>query len=127
MPDQTITSSGQLDRVIVLQRRQTPAQRDELGEAIEVWQDLAVVWASKDETAGAEAVRADEVAAQISATFVIWWTDFSPPLNPRDRLLFNPDRRQQAKDGLAYNIRRVTSVGRNVQHRIDAWVRSDQA
>lgn len=127
MAEQTLISSGQLDRVVVLQRKLNPAPTNELGEAVETWQELATVWAQKaDDTGGAEIVRADEEAAQISATFVIRFTDFTPPLNPRDRLLFNPDRRAPAALGLVYNIRKVGEIGRGVGHRIDAWARSDQ-
>lgn len=126
MADQTLISSGQLDRVVILQRRRSPSLKNALGEPIETWLTLGPAWATKLESAGAETVRADEEAAQISATFVIRWTQFSPPLNPRDRLLYNPDPTQPAADGLAYNIRRVVEIGRRNGHRIDAWTRADQ-
>jgi head-tail adaptor len=125
--DQTILSSGQLDRLVVLQRKLIPSPVDSLGGAIDTWQNLCEpVWAQKLETGGTEDVRADELAAQISATFIIRFTYFSPMLNPRDRLLFNPDPSQLAQDGLAFNIRRVIEVGRRAGHRIDAWARADQ-
>lgn len=126
MADQTLISSGQLDRVVVLQRKRLPAARDALGSPVDVWDNLTTTYAQMLITGGDEGMRADEVAAQISATFVIRFTQFSPPLNPRDRLLFNPDANTPAADGLIYNIRRVTEVGRRVGHRIDAWTRADQ-
>lgn len=126
MADVVNLSSGQLDRVVILQRKANPPTRNALNEPEELWNDLGVVWAQMLVTGGAEDVRADEEAAQISATFNIRWTQFNPPLSPRDRLLFNPDPTQPASAGLVYNIRRVTPIGRLVGHKIDAWARADQ-
>lgn len=119
----TTVNSGALDRQVALQRKTITSNA--FGEPVETWQDLAVVFAQKIEITGAEAVRADEVAAQITTQFLIRYTQFRPALNPRDRLLFNEDG-GPPEDGLVFNIRRVSSVGRRNGHLIDAWARADQ-
>lgn len=116
-------SSGSLDRQIALQRKTTT--KNDFGEPVETWVDLAIVWAQKLELVGGEQVRADEVAAQMSTTFVIRYTAFSPPLNPRDRLLYN-EAGGPPEQGLVYNIRRVTEIGRRNGQAVDAWTRTDQ-
>lgn len=122
----SMLSSGQLDRVIVLQRKLTPARRDALGNEIETWVDLCPpLYAGKIEGGGGEDTRAAEAAAQISMQFVIRDTGFAPPLNPRDRLLFNAAG-GPPEQGLVLNIRRVEEIGRRVGHLIDAWARADQ-
>lgn len=126
MADPVGISSGQLDRVVVLQRRVDPPAKDALGGPIEQWIDLATVPAQKLDMRGSESVRADEVAAKGMASFVIRYTGFSPMLNSRDRLLYNPDPRLPAASGLTYNITDVREIGRRVGHVLDVQARTDQ-
>jgi len=126
MADAPLLSSGWLDRVVILQRRVNPPERNELGEPIETWVDLGTVWAQVVETGGSENVRADEEAAVLRATFTIRFTYFTPSLNPRDRILYNSNPLAPAAEGYAYNITRVRMMGRYVGHIIDAATRGDQ-
>lgn len=123
-PADLMPPPGDFDRVIILQRRQVT--RNELREPIDNWQDLVTCWAAKVETRGQEETRADEVAANLQASFVIRFLFCSPILNPRDRLLYNPDPSMPAQDGLVFNIRGVTEIGRRAGQRIDCWARADQ-
>jgi head-tail adaptor len=116
--------AGDFDRVIVLQR--ATIVRNSLLEPVQQWAELASVWAAKAETGGTEAPRGDETAATIEATFTIRYLWTSPLLSARDRLLYNPDPSQLAQDGLVFNIRAVTEIGRRVGLKIVAWARADQ-
>ena len=118
-------SAGNLNRAVLLQRKSTA--RNTLGEPVETWFDLAGggVWAQLIEYAMAEDVRADETAARLVAQFAIRYTRFSPPLNPRDRLLWN-EAGGAPEAGLIFNIRGVYHIGLNEGHLIDCWARSDQ-
>lgn len=99
--------------------------KNALGEPVETWVDLAAVWAQKLEMVGGEQTRADEVAGQMSTTFLIRYTAFSPALNGRDRLIYN-EAGGPPEEGLIYNIRRVIEIGRRAGHALDAWTRTDQ-
>lgn len=116
--------SGLLDRQIVLQRAtKTPG---DLGSKVDTWGDLAVVWAQRIDVGGGEQVRADEQAGRISTQFLIRYTWFKPPLNPKDRILYN-ETGGAPEDGLIFNITRVTPVGGRFNGQlIDALARSDQ-
>lgn len=116
--------AGDFDRLIVIQRK--TVTRNALREPVETWNDLATLPAAKVEISGAEDTRADETAATIRVAFVVRFYFCSPLINPRDRLLYNPDPSMPAAQGLIFNISSVIEIGRRAGHQITAWARADQ-
>lgn len=112
-----------MDREILLQRKITPATKNAFGEVEEAWGDLGVFWAEKLEVRAGEAVRAEEEAATISLQFKIWFPNFQPQVNPRDRLIYPEGYGLD----LAFNISGVQEIGRRVGLLISCWARADQA
>lgn len=119
-------SSGQLDRVIVLQRLVTPSLKNALGEEIETWADLAPpMYAGRFEDNGTSQTRGGEPAAQLSVYFMIRYTWFSPAINPRDRLIFVEDGLPPER-GTIFKIEAIQLIGRREGHWITGSARPDQ-
>ncbi len=98
-------------------QRASPAP-NEFNEPIEVWFDLATVWAKRTDASATESYRAQEVGAEISARFVIRSSTQVADVNPLDRIAF---------DGREYNITRVGEPAgtRNRWREIDAVARAE--
>jgi SPP1 family predicted phage head-tail adaptor len=86
-------NAGSLDRRVQF-RRATLAD-DGLAQA-ETWEDHGyAVWAMKTEISDGERWRAGEVAAHVTARFLVRWSSFTADLTPKDRLVC---------EGREYNI-----------------------
>lgn len=109
---------GDLDRIITLQRATVSQVGGEFNEDIEAWSTLATVYAAKSDVSAGEAMRAQEVGAQLSARFTIRRSSEVSDLNERDRLVF---------DGNVFNITGVREIARNRWLEIDAVRRHDVA
>jgi SPP1 family predicted phage head-tail adaptor len=108
--------AGELDRRITIQRATvTP---NEFNEPIETWGDLVTVWAKRRDASAAEAYRAQEVGAEITARFTVRWSMTVASVKPNDRVSF---------EGRLYNITAVRDVGRRQWREIDAVARADEA
>lgn len=86
-------AAGSLDRLVQFQRY---AEEDDGFGMVEFWTDYgAPVWASKEDISDGERWRAHEVAASITARFVVRWSDFTAGITPKDRLVC---------EGVSYDI-----------------------
>lgn len=84
-------------------------QRDNLGDP---------VWAQKKEISDGERWRAGEVAAHVTARFVVRWSSFTAGITPKDRLVC---------EGRTYNIVWIKEIeGRRQWFEITAAARIDQ-
>jgi SPP1 family predicted phage head-tail adaptor len=108
--------AGELDRRITIRR--VAVTYNAFNEAVESWFDHATVWAQVTAVSAAEAVRAQEIGAEISLRFTLRWSAMAADIDPRDRILF---------DGREYNITAVRDVGRRAWREIEAVARSDGA
>lgn len=106
--------AGDLDRRITIQRYTW--SQDEYGAPMQVWGDLASVWASKRDISDGERVAAAEVSASITARFQIRFDSSWSDLNPKDRVAF---------DGRLYDIWGVKEIGRREGFEITAAARAD--
>lgn len=79
-------NSPKLDRKITIQR--FTSSQDEFGTPIEVWSDLATVWANYRPVSDAEKMQAGEVSATLSARFTIRYDSAWADLSPIDRVVF---------------------------------------
>ena len=92
--------AGDLNREIKLRRYET--QTNDFGEAVEVWRDLAIVMAKKDDVRDAERFSTQEVASQLTARFLIRYAPRFDDLSPRDRLIYR---------GREHDIKAVKEIG----------------
>lgn len=92
--------AGRLNRRVTLLRETTA--ENEFGEYVETWAPVGVVWASFTPVSDAERVRSAEVAAMITARFVLRWSALSASLTPNDRLRF---------DGRDFNVVATKELG----------------
>ena len=104
-----------LDRKITLQR--FTWSQDEYGAPVQVWADLASVWASKLDVSDGERVAAAEVSATITTRFRIRHDSAWADLNPKDRVQF---------EGRTYDIWGVKEIGRREELEITAAARADE-
>lgn len=112
-----MTYAGKLDRIVTLQR--ATVSYDSFNEQVETWETLATVSAGKRDVSSSEAMRAQEIGAQLTTRFMVRRVPAITDLNPRDRLVF---------EGRAYNITGVREPvdTRNAWIEIDAVVRDDE-
>lgn len=89
--------AGQLDRRILIQRR-VPV-RNEFGEEIEGWVDVATVWARFERVNGADEFRAEQRSSKQQVRFTI---RYRPGLDPTMTVIY---------DGERYQIEDVGEVG----------------
>lgn len=76
------------------------------------------VWASKKDVSDAERLRASELQSNITARFVVRWSDFTADLTPKDRIVC---------DGREYDITGIKEIGgRRRMLEITAAARSDK-
>jgi len=109
----TVSQGGQLDRRIVIRRATYAANA--FNELVPVWTDYATVWARKHDVSAAEAYRAQEVGAELSARFTVRYSPVTATIDPRDIIAFG---------GRVYNITGVRDVERNRWREIDAVARA---
>jgi SPP1 family predicted phage head-tail adaptor len=111
-----MTGSGDMNRRITLQR--ATVDRNGFNEPVETWGTLAVVWAKKSDVSAAEAMRAQEVGAELTTRFRIRYDSAWADLNPNDRLLFK---------GVVHNITGVREKDANRWLEVDCVARADIA
>jgi len=111
-----MTEAGDLDRRVTIRRASLVP--NEFNEPIEVWFDLATVWAKRTDASATESYRAQQVGAEITARFLIRYSSLVAAVDPRDRIAFN---------GREYNITRVGEPAgtRNRWREIDAVARAE--
>lgn len=109
-------NAGKLDRRIQFQR--ATLVDDGLAH-VEVFSAHGTsVWAKKTEISDGERWRAGEVAAHVTARFLVRWSNFTSDITPKDRLTC---------EGRAYNITGIKEVeGRRQWLEITAAARIDQ-
>lgn len=111
-----MTAACHLDRRI--QFRRATLSDDGMAQ-VETWTDHgSPVWAQKKEVSDGERWRAGEVAAHVTARFVVRWSSFSSDLSPKDRLVC---------EGREYDITGIKEgEGRRQWLEITAAVRIDR-
>ena len=107
-------SAGSLDRRIALQR--ATITRDEYNAEVSTWATFATRAASYEPVPDGEKFRAGERASEISARFVIRWSQAVKDTSPKDQLIF---------DGRTYAVTRVKEIGRREGLEITAVGRDD--
>lgn len=110
-----MTGAGKLDRRITIERATT--SRNGFNEPIETWGALATVYAGKADISAAEALRAQEVGAQITTRFTVRYSDITATVTPTDRISFG---------GRLFNITAVREKQRGRWIEIDAVARADE-
>jgi len=109
--------AGQLDRRILIQRR-VPVRNDH-GEEIEGWADVATVWAKFERISGQEEFRAEQRTNRQQVRFTI---RFRPGIEPTMTVVYDGERYEiedvgetgeGRRDGLVLNgyAREVSSGG----------------
>ena len=98
--------AGKLDRRITIRRYTTT--RNDFGEDIRAWSDVATVWAQQRPNRGAERFAAQQIVGSRVLTFHI---RYRADLTTADRIYYN-DRE--------YNIVDVREIGRRVVTEFDA-------
>lgn len=111
-----MTGSGDMKRRITLQR--ATVERNSLNEPVETWETLATLWAMKYDVSAAEAMRAQEVGAELTTRFRIRSDSAWSDLNPADRLIFR---------GRVYQITGVREKDANRWLEVDCVARADIA
>jgi len=75
-----------LDHRITIQRLTVGA--NEFNEPVDVWSDVATLYARKAEASGNEAVRSDEITGQLIVTFRVRSSSIAAAITARDRVMF---------------------------------------
>lgn len=107
-------AAGRLDRKITLER--FTETRDSYNEVVKTWATLSTVRASFEPLSDSERFRADAVAANVSARFVIRYSTTVSGLTAKDRLTF---------EGATYEIVHVKTLGRLDGIEVTAAARAD--
>lgn len=106
--------AGALDRRVTLRRYSL--DHDQQNNPVEVWTDLATVWASWRRATANERLVSGQVGAQVTDVFELHWSPTVAALDPKDRLSFA---------GRDYDIIEVTEIGRREGLLIRASARAD--
>ena len=107
--------SGNLDRLIVLQKRVTT--RDEFGEQVITWTEFATRWASSMPVKDGERFGNDEAIATITNRFQILWDATAwADIDPTCRVVF---------EGRNYDVVAVKEIGRRDGIEISATARAE--
>lgn len=105
------------DRRITIQR--ASVERNDFNEAVETWGTFATVWAHFADVSTAEAIRAQEVAAQLTSRFTVRrYPTTTATVTTSDRI---------AMEGKVYNIVGVKEKERGRYIEIDAAARVGDA
>lgn len=107
-------AAGSLDRRIRIERATTT--KNGFNEDVQSWEELATVWAAKQEVPDGEKWRAGEVAASITTRFRVRWSTVISTVDERDRIIF---------EGRLFDITRLKEIGRRVGREITASARSE--
>jgi SPP1 family predicted phage head-tail adaptor len=107
--------AGKLDRR--LQFRRFTLSDDGFAQ-VEAWADYGPqVWAERRLVSDREQIAAAQVAARITARFVVRWSPLTGKITPKDRLIC---------EGVEYDITGIKEIGRRVGVEISASARADQ-
>lgn len=107
--------AGKLDRRVQFRRF---TLIDDGFAQVESWVDYgSAVWAERRLVSDREQVAAAQVAARITARFVVRWSDRTGAITPKDRLIC---------EGREYDITGVKEIGRREGVEITAAARADQ-
>lgn len=93
--------AGSLDRRVTFERATVSV--DDYGAAVETWAPLATVWAAVTPISDGERWAAGQVAAEVSARFVVRWSHDVSDISPANRLVMS---------GRVYGIEGVKEIGR---------------
>lgn len=106
--------AGRLDvRIVILRATSTP---NAMNEAVETWNTLATVWASKTPVMDGEKWAAGQTLADATVRFTIRWSSAVADVNPRDRISY---------DGRTWDIQGVKDMGRDAYREITATARAE--
>lgn len=108
--------AGELDRSLILRRR--VVGNNALGEPVETFTTFATARASKTDISDGEKVRAQQVGAEITTRFQIYWSLNWSTINPMDRVVC---------DGREYDVVGTKEIGRREGIEITACARADQS
>jgi SPP1 family predicted phage head-tail adaptor len=92
--------AGKLNRRLQIDVPQT--DRNEVGEEILTWLTLGVVWASIEPIKGNEALKNNQILADMDTRIKIRWSDGVKDISPKWRL---------SHAGVIYNIVSIANVG----------------
>jgi SPP1 family predicted phage head-tail adaptor len=107
--------AGNLDRRVQFRRF---TLIDDGFAQVESWVDYgSVVWAERRLVSDREQVAAAQVAARITARFLVRWSGLTGAITPKDRLIC---------EGREYDITGVKEIGRREGVEITAAARADQ-
>lgn len=106
--------AGALDRRVTLRRATVTVNG--YGEEIPTWDDLATVWASKDDVRDAERVQAAAVGAIVTTRFQIRWSATTAGLTNKDQLIC---------EGRLYQVVALKEISRREGIEITATAQAD--
>lgn len=106
--------AGKLDRRITISR--ATVTQDAFNNPVEVWSDLATVWASKKDVSDGERFQSGTMNASRMTRFQVRWSSELAGVNAKDRLLF---------EGATYDIHNAKELGRREGIEITASSRTD--
>lgn len=105
--------AGQLDRRITIQ--QNTGGPDSVGQLVESWQNVAVVWAAMEWKSGGESFETSQRSAKQQVEFTI---RYRPGITPKMRVLY---------DGSAFDIEDVRETERRETLVLIAYAREVQS
>ena len=105
-----------LDNRITIQRS-TPTAGSQ-GDLVDVWSDYITIWAGRRDVSTIETYRAREVAAELSARWVVRWSAETNTITPKDRII--------DEYGTLYQITGKRELRRRQWFELDAVRRADK-
>jgi SPP1 family predicted phage head-tail adaptor len=84
-----MTGSGKMNRRGTFQR--ATISNNAFNEPVQSWATLAEVWLNKADVSAGEALRAQEVSAELTTRFTVRYSATLASLTPKDRLLYGGD------------------------------------
>jgi head-tail adaptor len=88
------------------------------GDLVDVWSTYITIWAGRRDVSTIETFRAREVAAELSARFVVRWSPETNTITPKDRII--------DEHGVRYEIIGRRETLRRQWFEIDAVERPDK-
>jgi SPP1 family predicted phage head-tail adaptor len=92
--------AGKLNRRLQIDR--PDEEQNEVGEVINTWSTVGVVWASIEPIKGNEALKNNQILADMDTRIRIRWSEAVKDIHAKWRLIHN---------GIAYNIVSIANVG----------------
>jgi SPP1 family predicted phage head-tail adaptor len=108
--------AGKLDRRIKVQR--ATVSRNEMGEEVAAWADVAEIWAGVTPVSDGEKFRAAQVGAEITSRFIVRHSSLTASISAEDRILYQ---------GRVYDIQGSKEIGRREGYEITAGAQADVA